>query len=752
MKPNDSATLVQVLTTLNEIAAGINRLGVGQDLNATLHLIAHQAVRAVAAGDASDSDTPSAVIWVFDAEQQAFDAASRVSAGEPTGTSVDDLPRPDGIGRRAVGHKRRMLSYEPGVPDIHPAKKEAGARVMACYPLLAGNEVVGALYVYRCNRRHFSPLELLVLDNFVQLAAMAIYYGRRIGGLSQALARKVREMEKLRRASRLISSRTNLTETLREILYIGLDLTATQYGSFEWYDRRRDLLVSKALAGSKERPDSEPSLPVNEQSVVGWVALHKKSLRIDDLSAPPWQSIYHPLPINREMRSELAVPIIGAGGGLEGVLNIESPLPAAFTEEDMLLLEALATQAVIAIQEMRLLDALQEIVQVLLTADYDELLRLIIERACDLINVSDGSIWLVSEPDTLVLRQSTAANRIGEELSLPNSFTGQAVRLQQPITIDDIRFEPKFMRPAMAQQRGWVSAIVVPLLAAKDNANPVGSFALYARELRDFSDWDKKLLTVLANHAAVAIRDAEQLQLLKQAQERQATAETIAAVGDVAANLLHQLNNKFGAISVRVQGIEAKCADVLEANPYLTSNLQDIAQSTRQAMAIVRDSMAPLQPVRSQPVDVAACIQRALQRASLPPSISVGQHNLENLPRVWAGEKQLEMVFYNLIDNARNAMDGVGRLELAGDVANGCVTVSVIDTGPGILPEQRETIFEFASVLENLQQKEPGRLRFGLWWVKTFVDRFGGRIELDSRPGQGTRFTVWLPVDKRTEH
>jgi signal transduction histidine kinase len=479
---------------------------------------------------------------------------------------------------------------------------------------------------------------------------------------------------------------------------------------------------------------------------VGLAGYSKKSLRIGDLSAGDWQKIYRPLPVERDMSSELAVPIIGAGGGLEGVLNIESPQPDAFSDEDRLLLEALAAQAVIAIQEIRLLDALQEIVQVLLTADYDELLRLIIARACDLINVSDGSIWLVAASDTLVLRQSTDTSRIGETLSLRNSFTGQAVRLRQPVTIDDARFEPKFMHPELAERRGWASAIVVPLLAAHDNANPVGSFALYSNDLRDFSDWDKKLLTCLANHAAVSIRDAEHLRLLKQAQERQATAETIAAVGDVAANLVHQLNNKFGAISVRVQGIEAKCADVLAANPYLSANLREIAGSTRQAMAVVRDSMAPLQPLHAQPVSVVACILRALERAALPDSITVKQVNLDNLPHVLAGDKQLEMVFFNLIDNAANAMAGAGKLELAGKRVDDFVTVSVADSGPGILPAQQATIFEFAAGADQSAGK--GRLRFGLWWVKTFVERFGGRVELDSHPNLGARFTVWLPVEK----
>ncbi len=735
--------LVHALTTLNQISASITQLGTGHELTATLGLIAQGAVRAVSPADHAPESPSSAVVWVFDAFRQEFDPRSRVSAGEPPGASFDDFPRPGGIGLQAIRRQQRILSYEPGAADIHPAKVRAGATALVCTPLIVGSEVVGAMYVYRCDQRRFTEVELLILDNVGQLAAIAIHYGRKVGGLNQALARKVREMERLRRASNLISSRTNLDETLQEILTIGLELTGAQYGSLEFFDRRQNILAPKALAGSEERPANTPGLPLDENSVIGWVGLNRRSLRIDDLQLPPWNDIYRPLPADREMRSELAVPMIGAGGGLEGIINIESPQPFAFSQEDRHLLEALAAQAVIAIQEIRLLDAMQEIVQVLLTAQYDDLLRLIIDRACELINVSAGSIWIVAEPDTLVMRQSTEADRIGERISLKTSFTGEAVRLRQPVTIDDIRLHSRFMRPDLARKKGWVSAIVVPMLTADDQQNPVGSFSLYTSEHRDFSDWDKKMLSFLSNHAAVAIKDSELLRQLKEAQERQATAESMAAMGDVAANLVHQLNNKIGAIAVRVQGVQAKCAGVLAENHYLAENLQQIAGSTRQALAIVRESMAPLQPANPQPLRVGNCVAQALARAALPPSIAVSVTNLEHLPAVLASEKQLELVFYNLIDNAGKALTGAGELSISGWQRDDFVAVAISDSGPGIPPERQHAIFEFAPAAE---QTGASRLSFGLWWVKTFVNRFGGRIELASEPGHGSTFTVWLPA------
>ena len=560
---NNHPNLIKILATLNEIGARINRAGLGRNLPKTLQLIVEGAVHAAAIGPDSTPTQPraSAVIWVYDEAQQEFDPGSRVSAGEPAGASADDFPRPDGLGRQAIRYRRRLLSYENKQASIHPAKQAAGAHSLVCYPLIVSDEIVGMLYVYHCDERTFTEIELLLLDNFVNLAAMAIYHGRQIGGMKQTLSRKVSELEKLNWASRLISSRTNLDETLQEILSIGLDLTAAQYGTFESYDKRKKLLIPKALAGRKENVDELPSLPIDEPSVTGWVASRRQSLLISDLRDPQWQNIYKPLPADRKMRSELAVPLIDAGGGLAGVLNIESPTPNAFTQDDQRLLEALATQAVIALQEIRLLDALQEIIEALFTDGTEELFQLIIDRACDLIDVPVGSIWTISDRETLVLHQSTASERVEAELPLDRSFTSQAIRLGQIITIDNVQTHPNFLQKELAAQQGWVSAIVAPLLIPPEKGRALGSFSLYADRLRDFSDWDKKLLTCLARHAAVAIHNAEQLARLRQIpdlSEREREVLILLTAGWTNKQIATELDITVNTVKKHVQSIFTK--------------------------------------------------------------------------------------------------------------------------------------------------------------------------------------------------
>src|SRR5262249_5689159 len=124
------------------------------------------------------------------------------------------------------------LSYEEGAPDIHPIKLDAGARSVGCFPLIVAEEIVGALYVYLHEERYFDDLELLLLENFVNQAAMAIYHTRQVARIQRDLSRREDEVARLRRAGLLISSRPHLKETLDAILQMALDVTNADYGNF----------------------------------------------------------------------------------------------------------------------------------------------------------------------------------------------------------------------------------------------------------------------------------------------------------------------------------------------------------------------------------------------------------------------------------------------------------------------------------------------------------------------------------------
>lgn len=454
-------------------------------------------------------------------------------------------------------------------------------------------------------------------------------------------------MARLRRAALLISSRTDLEETLQSILGMALEVTGARYGILRLM--HGDRLVTRAVAGEGLTRPLVEALPLDPTSITGWVATHREPVCVQDLREEPWVRLYYPLDERVQMRSELAVPLLGAGGRLEGVLNLESPHVGGFGEADRELLETLATQAVIALQEVRLIDALQEVAERLLRDPAPTVLDRICELACRLLGA------------------------------------------------DEARFEG-----------GRLQLHGVPP-----------------------SDWGARVRGCLEHHAALAVEGEEQQKALRATRERRAAAESLAVLGDLAANMMHRLNNKVGTIPVRVQGIQERCAPL---DPYLERNLLAIEAAAREAMQAVQESVQVLRPGDPTPVRLHQAVQSAVREARLPATITVTHQGLEDLPPVVAGERGLTLIFVNLLENAARAMQDRGEIRVEARGRD----VLIRDSGPGIPPDRREAIFEL-----SVSEKTEG-LGFGLWWVRTLMTRLGGSIEV-APEGPGATFVLRFP-------
>jgi signal transduction histidine kinase/GAF domain-containing protein len=704
--------LLEALASLNQISNAINRIGSDDaDQNdLSLQLIVDSAIRVVPGS--------SAVIYTYDQKTGLFENESRVSA-EPDGRShlpehnpPDDAPRAHGIGLRTIQRRHRCLSYEEPDLNVHPYHAALGVKAVACFPLIVAEQAVGLLYIYLHEERQFTHLEQLMLDNFVNQAAMAIYHARRLAGIRRDLTRKDDELNQLRRAGLLISSRLRLEETLDSILQLALEITNAQYGIFRLLDKDGAFLVTRAVTGLRlERPLIE-KLPLEGNSIMAHVARTREPLLIPDLRQEPWSQIYYPLDSNLEMRSELAVPLINASGRLEGVLNLESPQLGAFTEDDNHILQSLATYAITAIQEVRLLDALQEAAQLIISQPTRKVLGRLCEMANDLLNTSSSAIWLSNESGELQLVSSNGPSQHLENVS---------------------------------DAEGQLNALLIPLPTG-DDAKAFGMFGVFnsdsgaGRSAK--SEWDHKVLTCLANYAVLAMQNESHQQALQISQEQHWTAETFAAVGDISANLLHNMNNKVGTIPVRVQAIQDKYQQVLENDSYLTNTLVEIERSATDAMQIVQENLSHLRPIRMENVKVDSCIHAAIDGVQIPTTVQIETNELENLPAVTAGGQSLTFVFRNLIENAITAMKGNGSILIQGIPHRGSVEISVTDSGPGIAAELHNQIFELNFSRTGAQ---PGKLGFGLWWVKTLMTRLGGSVTVESDGHHGTTFRLHLP-------
>jgi len=708
--------LLEALRILNQISNSINHIGSDDQSQEefSLQLIVNSAIRVVPGS--------SAVVYTYDQSSRTFERESRVSAEpeERVHLSVvdhpDDEPRPNGIGMRTLQRRQRSLSYEEPDLDVHPYHASLGVKAVACFPLIVADQAVGILYIYLHEERQFTQLEQLMLNNFVNQAAMAIYHARRLAGVKHDLIRKEEELNQLRRAGSLISSRLRLEETLDSILQLALEITNAQYGIFRLLDKNGEFLVTSAVHGlHMERPLVE-KLPLNGNSIMALVARERQPLLISDLRQEPWSKIYYPLDSKLEMRSELAVPLINASGRLEGVLNLESPQSGALSEDDNHMLQSLATYAVTAIQEVRLLDALQEAAQLLISQPTQKVLDRLCVMANDLLNTSSSAIWLNNESGEYQLTSSDGTVPYRENIS---------------------------------EQAELSNALLIPL-PGSERSKVLGTFGVFetggdeGRTAK--SEWDKKVLACLANYAALAVQNESHQQALRTSQEKHWTAETFAAVGDISANLLHNMNNKVGTIPVRIQAIQDKYESTLKKDPYLANNLKEIERSASDAMQVVQENLLHLRPIRMEQVQIAKRVYEAIRMIPIPDEIQIETGGLEDLPTVTAGGQSLTFVFRNLIENAIAAMSGTGLIRIQGTSLSEWVEVCVTDSGPGIAPEMQDQIFE----LNFSRTAHPGKLGFGLWWVKTLMTRLGGSVTVESDGRQGTTFRLRLPVAEQS--
>jgi signal transduction histidine kinase len=368
-----------------------------------------------------------------------------------------------------------------------------------------------------------------------------------------------------------------------------------------------------------------------------------------------------------------------------------------------------------------------------------------------LLDASASAIWTLKDEE-LVLEASSQGYEHGDHIPLKGSLTGQAVLSRTPVVTNDVRSDERFYRPDLAQMQNWSRALIVPLLPG-DTEQPMGAFSVYSStgatgHFAD-SEWDKKVLICLADYAVLAYQNAARQEALLAAQEQRSVAETFAAVGDIASNLLHQLNNKVGTIPVRIQGIEDKCQEALTASPYLAHNLEEIGRCATEAMESVRDSLSHLRPIRVEPVLIAPRVLDAITATKLPPSVYVRLEALDSLPVVLAGGGTLSLVFTNLLDNAADAMDGQGEIIISGSASDSWVNISVSDNGPGIPPHLHDHIFELN--FSGRGASRPGKLGFGLWWVKTLMARLGGSVSVESDGLHGTTFQLRLPRPQESE-
>jgi two-component system, NtrC family, sensor kinase len=243
----------------------------------------------------------------------------------------------------------------------------------------------------------------------------------------------------------------------------------------------------------------------------------------------------------------------------------------------------------------------------------------------------------------------------------------------------------------------------------------------------------RRSLNTLLDLDLAIIEDAYQAEYIA----RQQRAERMAAIGQVAGGIAHELRNPLNVVKTSIYFLlNARNPSPAKTAEHLQRIERHVTLADNVITALSNFAKMPLPNLR--PGRIEPCLRQVLEINAVPDNIRVTLDCTPTLPLVLADLDQLAIVFGNLVRNAREAMPQGGSLSLTGRQVDDCVEVTVGDTGTGIPPENLKRI------MEPLYSTKARGLGLGLAIARSILEKNRGTLQVASEPGRGTTFTVRL--------
>jgi len=564
-----------------------------------------------------------------------------------------------------------------------------------------------------------------------------------------------REINALLEITKAITSGLYLEDVLRLIVTVTAKVMDSKICSLWILDEKDQKLKLKATQSISEEYLKERSLGLGE-GVVGTVALRNRPMVIFDVLKEP---LYKEKELAKRegLVSMLSVPMFMKDRVI-GVINCYTSYPHPFSKSEEEMLTTVAYQAAICIENSGLME----------TLDIDEILRLVLEGVTKNIGFDRARLYLVNEKRNVL--ECKMAVGVDEErikgIVLPldpvDSIVARSIAEKKPFVIPDASQDPR-VNPVLKEKFSLHSLVVIPLLA-KEKA--LGAIAAdHVEPGKNITTEALESMMTFAQQAGLAIHNAFMYQELKtfsqQMEEKiqKTTAalrkteaqlirsEKLAALGQLAAGIAHEIRNPLTSINILIHSLR-------ESLPSKNSHGEDLK--------VIEEEIDRINEIVDQFLRFAKPASPLLEKAGITPifeetlqllkpqierrKISV-QKEFRSLPPITIDREQMKQVVLNLLLNAIQAMPEGGRLGLSSQVPedNQWIQLSIRDSGIGIPPEDMNKLFDpFFSTKE-------GGIGLGLSIAHRIIDQHHGKIEVESRLGKGTLFTIWLPMGQRKE-